>query len=682
MIFFGMADAQVTIGADASAFTRAINDIRRNTETMANSITARLARFGQAFQGLGAIGSSIKGAAGALGELGSALVKPAAQMERLELSFEVALGSKTAALDFIQQLNDYAAKTPFVLDEITAAAQKLIMNAGLSQDETMKVIGQIGDIAAMTGARMEDLAQVYAKASNIGFTNEIAEQFETAGFAVRKYIAEIQGISFAEVFEKTSKGEMSIEHLRAAMEKATGAGGAFSGATERLSQTFEGLTSTLQDNITGALREFGREILPAIKPALEKIIELVQTATPAFAQLGEMVGAMLGDAIQNKLIPATDELILAIPDMLAWFEQLIDTIGEVVDAVMAIPNAFGAVYDAVDHFSKRVSGMVVYGMSWGSAGEWASRLQYNESDESKREQRRLARQQKLAGMLERYEKRADQRRRDAEAADAAAAAERARTADEAARREAAARKHLGEVESEKKRAATQKKLMEDNKRAYEAYQRAREEYSARAQAEAREALSLQERESALREDARSAGLKTLSGDAIRARMDALAEAGAAEHAKEIEQLQRLLEGWQRLRQAKAEYSEQRAETLGNLRVTSLEALGLTREAEQLRRQEAERKRISELTAQGFSAAEAKKTAALEQRIARLNALQKQQGGVEWIQNSLASVGGGGVSIRLSSMQDIGRETNKILKDIKKLSRDLLNKKSSNVAILA
>lgn len=677
-----MADAQVTIGADASAFTRAINDIRRNTETMANSITARLARFGQAFQELGAIGSSIKGAAGALGELGSALVKPAAQMERLELSFEVALGSKTAALDFIQQLNDYAAKTPFVLDEITAAAQKLIMNAGLSQDETMKVIGQIGDIAAMTGARMEDLAQVYAKASNIGFTNEIAEQFETAGFAVRKYIAEIQGISFAEVFEKTSKGEMSIEHLRAAMEKATGAGGAFSGATERLSQTFEGLTSTLQDNITGALREFGREILPAIKPALEKIIELVQTATPAFAQLGEMVGAMLGDAIQNKLIPATDELILAIPDMLAWFEQLIDTIGEVVDAVMAIPNAFGAVYDAVDHFSKRVSGMVVYGMSWGSAGEWASRLQYNESDESKREQRRLARQQKLAGMLERYEKRADQRRRDAEAADAAAAAERARTADEAARREAAARKHLGAVEAEKKRAATQKKLMEDNKRAYEAYQSAREEYYARVRDEAREALSLQERESALREDARSAGLKTLSGDAIRARMDALAEAGAAEHAKEIEQLQRLLEGWQQLRQAKAEYSEQRAETLGNLRVTSLEALGRTREAEQLRRQEAERKRISELVSQGFSDTEAKKTAALEQRIARLNALQKQQGGVEFIQNSLASVGGGGVSIRLTSMQDIGRETNKILKDIKKLSRDLLNKKSSNVAILA
>lgn len=677
-----MADAQVTIGADASAFSRAINDIRRNTETMANSITARLARFGQAFNGLGAIGASIKGAAGALGDLGSALVKPAAQMERLELSFEVALGSKTAALDFIQQLNDYASKTPFVLDEITASARDLVMNAGLSQDETMTVIGQLGDIAAMTGARMEDLAQVYAKASNIGFTNEIAEQFETVGFAVRKYIAEIQGISFAEVFEKTSKGEMSIEHLRAAMEKATGAGGAFSGATERLSQTFEGLTSTLQDNITGALREFGREILPAIKPALEKIIELVQTATPAFAQLGEMVGAMLGDAIQNKLIPATDELILAIPDMLAWFEQLIDTIGEVVDAVMAIPNAFGAVYDAVDHFSKRVSGMVVYGMSWGSAGEWASRLQYNESDESKREQRRLARQQKLAGMLARYEKRADQRRRDAEAADEAAAAERTRTAEEAARREAAARQHLGEVEAEKKRAATQKKLMEDNKRAYDAYQRAREEFYAHAQAEAREALSLQERESALREDARSAGIKTLSGDAIRARMDALAEAGAAEHAKEIEQLQRLLEGWQRLRQAKAEYSEQRAETLGNLRVTSLEALGLTREAEQLRRQEAERKRISELTAQGFSAAEAKKTAALEQRIARLNALQKQQGGVEWIQNSLASVGGGGVSIRLSSMQDIGRETNKILKDIKKLSRDLLNKKSSNVAILA
>lgn len=667
-----MADAQVTIGADASAFTRAINDIRRNTETMANSITARLARFGQAFQGLGAIGSSIKGAAGALGELGSALVKPAAQMERLELSFEVALGSKTAALDFIQQLNDYAAQTPFVLDEITAAAQKLIMNAGLSQDETMKVIGQIGDIAAGTGARMEDLAQIYAKAANIGFTNEIAEQFETAGLPVRNLIAEIQKIPFEEVFEKASKGEMSIEHLRAAMEKATGAGGKFHGLTQRLSQTFEGLTSTLQDNITGALRDFGREILPALKPALEKLIELVQQASPAIARLGAIVGEMLRSAIKEDFIPSVDEMIRRIPDVLVWFEDMIDTIEDVVDTVLAIPRAFRAVYDAVDHFSKRVSGMVVYDMSWTRAGEWASTVQAREKERSEREKRRRSAKAWVEGSI----RRVDGTNNDDDSSRSL------RDSDEGDRLNEEWRSKLAADEAEKKRLAAQKKLLEDNKRAYEDYQRAREEYYARVRDEAREALSLQERESALREDARSAGLKTLSGDAIRARMDALAEAGAAEHAKEIEQLQRLLEGWQQLRQAKAEYSEQRAETLGNLRVTSLEALGRTREAEQLRRQEAERKRISELVSQGFSDTEAKKTAALEQRIARLNALQKQQGGVEFIQNSLASVGGGGVSIRLTSMQDIGRETNKILKDIKKLSRDLLNKKSSNVAILA
>lgn len=667
-----MADAQVTIGADASAFTRAINDIRRNTETMANSITARLARFGQAFQGLGAIGSSIKGAAGALGELGSALVKPAAQMERLELSFEVALGSKTSALDFIQQLNDYAAKTPFVLDEITAAAQKLIMNAGLSQDETMKVIGQIGDIAAGTGARMEDLAQIYAKAANIGFTNEIAEQFETAGLPVRNLIAEIQEIPFEEVFEKASKGEMSIEHLQAAMEKATGAGGKFHGLTQRLSQTFEGLTSTLQDNITGALRDFGREILPALKPALEKLIELVQQASPAIARLGAIVGEMLQSAIKEDFIPSVDEMIRRIPDVLVWFEDMIDTIEDVVDTVLAIPRAFRAVYDALDHFSKRVSGMVVYDMSWTRAGEWASTVQAREKERSEREKRRRSAKAWVEGSI----RRVDGTNNDDDSSRSL------RDSDEGARLDEEWRTKLAADEAEKKRLAAQKKLLEDNKRAYEDYQRAREEYYARVRDEAREALSLQERESALREDARSAGLKTLSGDAIRARMDALAEAGAAEHAKEIEQLQRLLEGWQQLRRAKADYAEQRAETLGNLRVTSLEALGRTREAEQLRRQEAERKRISELVSQGFSDTEAKKTAALEQRIARLNALQKQQGGVEFIQNSLASVGGGGVSIRLTSMQDIGRETNKILKDIKKLSRDLLNKKSSNVAILA
>lgn len=670
-----MADAQVTIGADASAFTRAINDIRRNTETMANSITARLARFGQAFQGLGAIGSSIKGAAGALGELGSALVKPAAQMERLELSFEVALGSKTAALDFIQQLNDYAAKTPFVLDEITAAAQKLIMNAGLSQDETMKVIGQIGDIAAMTGARMEDLAQIYAKAANIGFTNEIAEQFETAGFAVRKYIAEIQGIPFAEVFEKTSKGEMSIEHLQAAMEKATGAGGAFSGATARLSQTFEGLTSTLQDNITGVMREFGKKILPELKPALEKLIELVQKITPAFSELGSIVGKILGDAIKNKFIPSIDELIMSIPGMIFWIRESVDEIKELVNVVLAVPRAFGAAIEGYEHFLNRITSMIEYGMDWSSAGRRADRIMAAQNGSAARAREKRAAEKYFSSVVSEF-------REFDKQCKAVLPSNDARGSEETEQRDAVARARLAEVEAEKKRLAAQKKLLEDNKRAYEDYQRAREEYYARVRDEAREALSLQERESALREDARSAGLKTLSGDAIRARMDALAEAGAAEHAKEIEQLQRLLEGWQQLRQAKAEYSEQRAETLGNLRVTSLEALGRTREAEQLRRQEAERKRISELVSQGFSDTEAKKTAALEQRIARLNALQKQQGGVEFIQNSLASVGGGGVSIRLTSMQDIGRETNKILKDIKKLSRDLLNKKSSNVAILA
>jgi hypothetical protein len=656
--------------------------MQRDTDTMANSVTARLARMGQAFQALSGLGSVLKGIGGGLVDAAKAVIAPAAAAETMALRFEVLLGSEAETLRFMERLNDYAARTPFALDEISEAAKIMLANTSMGADEVMTTLERIGNLSAMTGRSMADISRVYAKAMNVGVTNEVAESLETMGIPIRKTIAELQGISFDEVFKKISERAVGAEHLNAALESLTTTGGKFDGATQRLSQTFEGLASTLGDNVNAALRTFGEQLLPSVKPVLEKLIEFVNEAMPSVERLGIMFGEWLGAKVNDSVVPALDELILSLPELGVQMEYALAKAQEFADTLLAIPNAIGGVWDSFKHFSQQVSSYFNYeNMDWEAAGRHATRVQNAGTPEWQRNKRLKEMQEERKKLQAWAEERRRKKLAEAEARDAARAAEREARAAAKKANDERLRGIMAEAEAKKKAAAAEKALQEENQRRWENYAERRRTYEEAAAKKKFDGLSVRGQEKQLKKEGKRLGVKgELSPKAIRARLDELAKAGAKSNEREIAALEKLLTAWDALTERKAKYAAAKAENKDALRLRALEAAGDTRGAAKLREQMELAKRVAELREQGYGQKAAEKQAGMEAKVAQAAELRSklQSARTEVIQGNLASVGGGGVSYRIGGGQLAeAKKHSKLLKEI----RDELAGKN-DVAVLA
>lgn len=644
-------DAEINVGANGEAFTKEMAKLAKNTDTMANSITARLARLGGAWQ-------AIKGPLDKLGNIGKSVftgisdsIEKAAAQETLQVAFGVLLKGEEQALNFLEQLNEYAAKTPYSIDSISASAKTLLSMTALSGDEALAVIKQLGDVSAMTGKDLNELAQLYAKAVNTGVDNVIVKQLANAGFDLKGYIAQIQGISYEEVGEKISKGVIGIEHFNAALKLATAEGGKFYEGTGRLAETAAGKWSTMMDNVSQAMTRFGEGVLPSLKPAMDAITEAIQQAVPAVAALGEQLGVWLGGKVQDDAIPALQGLVLQLPMIKKQILEAADKVGDFVDTIMKIPNA---VLSAQRFLGKLTSALSIYSATDSDLeSSWKQAEQIMRQEERAREEEAKAEQEHLQAMIDGYNERVEQRKKEAAARDAANAATAESNAEklEATKKQLAAETAL--AEQKKADAAAEKKAIEDNAKAYEDYLKKKTAWEARDADKTRGKKDIGRQEWELRQEAFTRGIAgEVSPDSIRAKMDELAEAGAKTNEKEIEALQRLLDNWVALTEAKRRYQQQRADDEAELRIQALHAVGDEQAAKAAQERYEIEKRTRELREGGMGAASAAQQAALEAEIRKANEMRQkiQNARVEFIQSSHAGVGGGGVSIRVGESQ--------------------------------
>lgn len=460
------ADANVSIGADGSAFTKTVKDIQKDTDTLANSITARLARIGGALNTVSMVGSAIGGAVSSLGGMAKAVIEPAAAAERLSLSFEVMLGSETEALNFMEKLQEYAAKTPFEMQGISEAAKTLLAMTSLSGGEAVGVIEQLGNIAAATGGNLNDLARIYAKAFNMGVTNEVAESFAIAGFDIRNILADIQGVSFEEVKQQISRAEIGFEGLAGALAVYTGEGGKLHGMTEKLSGTFEGLASTLGDNVTLSLQTVGASLLPYAKEAVEKLVQALDAAKPSLAVLSDMFGKWFGDNVAGNVLPALDELVLRIPELGWHLKNLAEDVGEWFESVTAVPREIGKAFSNFDAFLTEWE-FRLGGMEEKKASLLAQKIHgsYESEDELQKKRDREAElaaiQERTRAMIAESQARVEARRQEAAARDAAREEERKANAE---KQEALKKENAARLEAERQERIARKEALKDEER--------------------------------------------------------------------------------------------------------------------------------------------------------------------------------------------------------------------------
>lgn len=171
-----------------------------------------------------------------------------AQIEKYTTGFTNVLGSAEAAQQVMSQIQEDAAKTPFDVESLTKANQYLI-SAGENASYARKTINALGDAVAATGGGSDELnrmAQNLQQIANTGKATAVdIKQFAYAGINVYGILADYTGKSTAEVQKMTISYDLLTEALQAASEE----GGRYYNAMDDLSQTQNGRTNTLKDNV-------------------------------------------------------------------------------------------------------------------------------------------------------------------------------------------------------------------------------------------------------------------------------------------------------------------------------------------------------------------------------------------------------------------------------------------------
>lgn len=243
-----------------------------------------------------------------------------AKMEKYQTGLTTLLGSEKEAVKVMEQIRKDAASTPFDVDSLTQANQMLI-STGMSAGDARNDVLNLANAIAATGGGSAELSRMAAnmqQVKNVGKATAMdIRQFAMAGINIYQLLADATGKTTEEVKDM----EVSYDLLSLAFQKAAQEGGAYAGAMEAQSQTFNGRVSTLKDNILQLEGSLTQELFSMLSTtALPMVMDWVAKLLNA-AETGGITGAM--QAAGKILSELIHKFLDGLPEMMETGVSLI-----------------------------------------------------------------------------------------------------------------------------------------------------------------------------------------------------------------------------------------------------------------------------------------------------------------------------------------------------------------------
>lgn len=327
----------------------AFDQVKGGLKGLASAATAPIRGLSGVLSGLaspvGLVGAAL-GAAGVAGVGG--ILKLASAVEGLETQFGVLLGSTGAAKKMMEDIDDFAAKTPFEPMELAAAGKQLLAY-GVAAEGVVPTMRQLGDVSALSGARLADLVGIYGKVRGQGkLTAETLDQFQDRGIPIIAELARQFGVAETEIRDLVSTGRVGFGQVEAAIASMTSEGGKFAGGMEQLAKTTGGLWSTVTGNFKTLLANFGAGIIEvfSLKDVLAGLSDWIGSAAKRFNK--DFMPAIQGFAatLRGVIGPVLSWLGSAFGELTGWVSSMWNEWSEVAYAWYdAMTAMFGMWYE-------------------------------------------------------------------------------------------------------------------------------------------------------------------------------------------------------------------------------------------------------------------------------------------------------------------------------------------------
>lgn len=267
-------------------------------------------------------------------------------LQTAQIGFATMLGSAEKAQKFLEDMADFAVRTPFEYPELLEAAKRMLAY-GFAAEEVLPTLRAVGDASAALGSGSVGidritlaLGQIQAKGKLSG---EEMRQLTEAGVPAWHILAEAMGKTVPELQDMVSKGLVpggkAVDMLTAGMTKR------FGGMMASMEDTWQGVTSSIKDIWRMTVGTLTQNLFGGLNTMLIKVRDFL-------SQFYSMLNAVMG----KKAKQTTDGLVQSTEDQAVAMSEVGDAAEEAAKKANKNLQTFDEVHQLQEDMSDTAAG--------------------------------------------------------------------------------------------------------------------------------------------------------------------------------------------------------------------------------------------------------------------------------------------------------------------------------------
>lgn len=237
------------------------------------------------------LAAGAEGAARGISNLTRQMLAHGGELQRLQLSYTVFLGSVDKANKLLQEVREFAIKTPFEFRELQIATKNMLA-FGFSAKEIIPTLEKIGDLAAATGADLLSVTNAFnqMKVGQVGIGMSMMRFYGVPTHQIGAKLKENYGYAG---MPQQAPPSMAIEATKDVIAQR------FPNLMERLMPTYEAALSNLTDATNELYRTIGTFLIPEVTTLVRSIEAAASNAKEFLAGENNELGQLLASLGTN-----------------------------------------------------------------------------------------------------------------------------------------------------------------------------------------------------------------------------------------------------------------------------------------------------------------------------------------------------------------------------------------------
>jgi tape measure domain-containing protein len=267
-------------------------------------------------------------------------------LQTAQIGFTTMLGSAEKAQKFLEDMADFAVRTPFEYPELLEAAKRMLAY-GFAAEEVLPMLRAVGDASAALGSGAVGIDRITLALGQIRAKGKLSaeemRQLTEAGVPAWHILAEAMGTTVPELQKMVSKGLIpgakAVDMLTAGMTKR------FGGMMASMENTWQGVTSSIKDIWRMTVGTLTQNLFGGLNAMLIKVRDFL-------SQFYSMINAVMG----KKAKQTTDGLVESIQDQAAAITEVGDASEEAAKKADKNLQTFDEVHQLQEEMSDTAAG--------------------------------------------------------------------------------------------------------------------------------------------------------------------------------------------------------------------------------------------------------------------------------------------------------------------------------------